>query len=92
MAKLYWVYILECDNGAFYTGYTNNLDRRYKDHCEGKAAKYTRSFKPVKIAQSWKFKEKSAAMRTEMYIKRLTQNEKLQLILNPDQLNLYITI
>ena len=31
----YWVYILECKNGAFYTGYTNDVEKRYRDHCAG---------------------------------------------------------
>ena len=43
----FWVYILECANGGSYTGYTNNLQKRYQEHCEGKGAKYTRSFKPL---------------------------------------------
>ena len=42
----YWVYILNCENGAFYTGYTTDLIRRYHEHLEG-SSKYTRSFKPL---------------------------------------------
>ena len=67
----YWVYILECSNGAFYTGYTHNLEKRYQEHCEGKGAKYTRSFKPLRIAQSWEAIDKAQAMKAEHMIDRL---------------------
>jgi putative endonuclease len=84
----FWVYILLCENGNYYTGYTNNLDRRYQEHLAGTAkCKYTRSFKPTKIAQSWEiFGEKSEAMRIEKYIKTLSKIEKEDLISNSDKL------
>lgn len=85
--KHYWVYILKCDNGNYYTGYTSDLVRRYKEHTLGTGkCKYTRSFKPLGIAQSWKIQNKSAAMRIEKSIKKMSKKEKEQLILNPDSL------
>ncbi|SVD82836.1 uncharacterized protein METZ01_LOCUS435690, partial [marine metagenome] len=53
--RCYWLYMLECENGSFYTGYTKNLAIRYYQHKSGKqSARYTRCFKPVKIAQCWR--------------------------------------
>lgn len=82
--KIYWVYILLCSNQSYYTGYTNNLEKRFQDHLAGKASKYTRSFKPIAIAQSWKIRgTKSKAMRLELYIKTLPKIKKEELICNP---------
>ena len=82
-AKPYWVYILECENGALYTGYTNDLTKRYKAHCKGTASKYTRSFKPLKIAQFWQVAEKKTALQVEHRIKQLTRAQKDALIADP---------
>lgn len=81
----YWVYMLECSNGHYYTGYTNNIDKRYAAHLSGTASKYTRAFKPISIAQSWKIENgKSMAMQIEHQIKRLSRAEKERIIKNPD--------
>jgi len=83
----YWVYILNCSNGAYYTGYTTDLERRYNEHVTGTGkCKYTRSFKPVSIAQSWRVSDKSVAMKIEKYIKQLSRRQKELLVLNPEQL------
>ncbi|KTD69228.1 MULTISPECIES: GIY-YIG nuclease family protein [Legionella] len=82
--KTYWVYILRCNNHSYYTGYTDNLEKRFQEHLAGKGSKYTRSFKPLSIAQSWVIKgDKSIAMRVERYIKKLSKAQKEQLVLNP---------
>lgn len=84
----YWVYILLCENNSYYTGYTNNLEKRYQSHLDGTGrCKYTRSFKPVKIAQSWHIVEgKAAAMKLERYIKKLSRAHKEKLIAEPSLL------
>lgn len=80
----YWVYILLCENGNYYTGYTTNLERRLQEHAQGSAkSKYTRSFKMVKLMRAWEFDTKSQAMSAEIYIKKLTKLEKIALIKNP---------
>ncbi len=88
MSKRYCVYILKCNNGNYYTGYTSDLVRRYQEHLEGTIkCKYTRSFKPLGIAGSWQVRGgKSAAMRLENLIKNLSKSEKEQLIANPDSI------
>ena len=86
--QIYWIYILHCSNNTYYTGYTNNLEKRYQSHVNGTGkCKYTRSFKPTHIAQSWMIKgTKAEAMRVEAYIKTLSRTQKEALILNPDSL------
>lgn len=85
--RCYWVYILLCQNGAYYTGYTTDLERRYQDHLTGNASKYTRSFKPLRIAQSWQIiGSKSFAMKIECQIKRMNKKQKEELILFPERL------
>lgn len=84
----YQVYILLCSNGNYYTGYTNDLKRRYKEHLDGSIkCKYTRSFKPLNIAQCWEVSNcKNTALRIEKYIKSLKKKDKEQLILYPEKL------
>lgn len=87
MDQTYWVYILLCKNGAYYTGYTNNLNRRFEEHRAGTAkCKYTRSFKPIKIAQSWQVNQAKTAQHLESKIKQLSRKEKEKLILSPELL------
>ncbi len=86
--KNYWVYILLCSNQSYYTGYTDNLEKRYQSHLDGSGrCKYTRSFKPIKIAQSWLVEEdKLLAMQLERDIKKRSREGKIKLILNPQLL------
>ncbi len=87
MAKSFWVYILYCNNGHYYCGYTTDLNRRYQEHVAGSRCKYTRSFKPIGIAQSWQIMgDKSLAMAIERYIKKLSKSEKTFLINHPETL------
>lgn len=85
----YWVYILHCENNTYYTGYTNDLAKRYKSHIDGTGrCKYTRSFKPLGIAQCWKINDsKVLAMQMEREIKKLSRVEKEKLIANPAMLS-----
>ena len=72
--------MLLIENGAFYCGYTDVLEKRFKAHMEGKGAKYTRANKPLKIVFSKEFETKSEAMKEEMRIKKLSHKENLTLI------------
>ena len=87
--KCYWVYILHCENDSYYTGYTNDLAKRYHSHVMGTGkCKYTKSFKPLGIAQCWKINgDKSLAMKVERYIKKLSRDEKLKIISQPSTLS-----
>ena len=75
----YYVYILLCADGTFYTGYTTDLEKRIDTHNKGKGAKYTRARLPVKLHWSWIYKSKSEAMKAEYKIKQLSRIEKKNL-------------
>ena len=75
-----YVYIVECSDGTFYTGWTNNLEKRIDMHSKGVGAKYTKGRGPVKLVYNEIFETKEDAMRREYQIKKLTRQEKLLLI------------
>lgn len=68
------------ENNTLYCGYTDDVERRFKQHLSGKGAKYTRSHKPLKVVYSKEFETKSEAMKEEARIKKLSHQEKLKLI------------
>ncbi len=71
------LYLLECKNGAFYAGITNNLEQRYAAHASGKGARYTRANPPVKILASKLYADRSAASVAEAQLKQLPRHKKL---------------
>ena len=75
-----YTYILECKDGTFYTGWTNNLEKRLKDHNDGKGAKYTKTRRPVVLAYYEEFATKEEAMKREYMIKQMKRSEKKKLI------------
>jgi putative endonuclease len=75
----YYVYIIQCRGGSFYTGYTKNLDSRMKLHTNGKGARYTKMHKPKKLVHIEEFASISEAMKREKRIKKLTHRQKLEL-------------
>ena len=80
MDKSYFVYLLLTERNTLYCGYTDNLEKRFQKHIEGKGAKYTRANKPLKIVYSKEFKTKQEAMQEECRIKALPRKEKEKLI------------
>lgn len=77
-----YTYILECRDSTLYTGWTSDLEKRLRDHNEGRGAKYTRGRRPVRLAYCEEFETKEEAMRREWEIKRLGRAEKLKIIEN----------
>ena len=75
-----YTYIVECADGSFYCGWTNDLEKRIKAHNEGKGAKYTKPRLPVKLVYFEEFDTKEEAMSREYHIKQLTRAEKERLI------------
>ena len=67
---------------TIYTGYTANLTRRITQHRENKGARYTKGEKEIKLLYTENFVERSDAMKRELEIKRLSRQEKLELIKN----------
>lgn len=78
--KVNYTYILECKDGTYYTGWTNNLEKRLKVHNEGRGAKYTKARLPVSLIYYEEFQAKEEAMRREYAIKRMTRCEKENLM------------
>ena len=76
----FYVYILLCTDGSFYTGYTKNIGRRTKLHANGKGARYTRTHKPERVAYVELFESRAEAMRREREIKKLSHQQKKNLI------------
>jgi putative endonuclease len=83
-----FVYMLECENGSYYTGSTDDPARRYEEHLKGTArAKYTRSFKPVRMARCWRLSgARGAAIRIERLVQGLSRKEKDAIVAEPGML------
>jgi len=77
---LWYVYIIECKDGTLYTGITNNLERRIKDHNSGKGCRFTKYRRPVKLAHNEGVASRSEALKREAQIKGLVRDRKLDLI------------
>jgi len=74
------VYILQCNDGSFYTGITPNLERRFQEHKEGRGGRYTSLHKPSRIAYSENFMTRSDALKRERQIKGWSRQKKENLI------------
>ncbi|NME36398.1 MULTISPECIES: GIY-YIG nuclease family protein [Fusobacterium] len=81
MKKEKWyVYMLRCQDDSIYTGITKNVEKRYKQHMEGKGAKYTRSHKCKKIEVIFEEENKSNAAKLEYFLKQKSKIEKEKII------------
>ncbi|MBE1556198.1 GIY-YIG nuclease family protein [Sporosarcina limicola] len=72
----HFFYVLECKDGSYYAGYTNDLEKRIRVHNEGKGAKYTRAKRPVRYIYHENFETKREAMRAEYQFKQLKRDAK----------------
>lgn len=80
--KHYYVYFARCADDTIYTGYTTDLAQREKQHNAGKGARYTQGRRPVKFIYHEKHKTLSAALRREYKLKKLSREEKENIIAN----------
>jgi len=78
--KSYYVYLLLCDDGSYYTGYTNNVTSRLEKHKKGYGARYTRMRKPKRVVYVEEFRTRGDATRREQQIKALSHREKHELV------------
>ncbi len=76
----HYTYMLLCSDDTIYTGYTTDLERRIKEHNEGRGAAYTRGRTPVILVHREKFSTRSQAQKREYEIKQLSRQEKVALI------------
>ena len=75
-----YTYMVECSDGSLYTGWTNCIENRLKDHNSGKGARFTRGRGPVTLRYLEISDTKSEAMKREAAIKKLNHAQKIQLI------------
>jgi putative endonuclease len=75
----YYVYIILCEGNSLYTGYTKNVDARFRLHKKGKAARYTRIHKPKRLIHVEEFDSRAEAMKREKRIKKLNHRQKMKL-------------
>ena len=75
-----YTYIVKCSDGTFYTGWTNDLEKRISAHNSGKGAKYTQSRRPAILVYYEEFCTKEEAMRREYEIKQMPRQRKQRLI------------
>lgn len=80
-----YTYIVKCSDGSLYTGWTNDLEKRIRDHNAGNGAKYTKSRRPVELVYFESFASRQEAMRREWKIKQMSRSEKMELFRNKDQ-------
>lgn len=73
---MWYLYILECINGALYTGITQNVERRFKEHSSGKGGHYTSYNRPIRILYTEPFQDLLMAERRESQIKRWSKAKK----------------
>ncbi len=84
--KRYYVYILRCKDKAFYTGLTDNVERRFQEHLTGEDTFYTKYNQPIKIVYKEEFSNLLDAQKREGQIKGWTHKKKEALINNDLQL------
>jgi len=78
-----WIlYLLECESGAYYTGITTDLERRFNEHLAGVGARYTRANAPRKVMAIKQFLTRSDASRAEAFVKRLPKLKKVAYFLD----------
>ncbi len=73
----WFLYLLECRNGAYYAGITNNLESRFAAHLSGKGARYTRANPPIRILASKGYPDRSSASSAEVQLKKRKREQKL---------------
>ncbi len=76
----FYVYMLVCIDGSFYTGYTRNIQARTKLHASGQGARYTKAHKPQEVVYVELFDSQAKAMKREKEIKKMSHKHKLQLV------------
>ncbi|MBN1688601.1 MAG: GIY-YIG nuclease family protein [Candidatus Omnitrophica bacterium] len=80
------LYILRCSDGSLYTGITNDLNRRFKMHSEGKASRYTRTRRPVEILYEEKCGTRTQAMVRECKVKSYPRIKKEELFIQKSRI------
>jgi len=72
----WWLYVLECEGGALYTGISVDVARRLAQHWRGTAAAYTRLRRPLRLVGAVEVGTRSEALKLEYAFKQLPADEK----------------
>lgn len=83
-----YMYVVECCDGTYYTGYTTDVKKRIAVHNSGKGAKYTRARLPVKLIYVEGFDSKEEAMSAEALLKRKKRPQKERFLSENQEKNL----
>ncbi len=83
-----YMYVVECRDGSYYTGYTTDVKKRVAVHNSGKGAKYTRARLPVKLIYAQGFDSKEEAMSAEAFLKRKKRAQKERFLSENQEKNL----
>ena len=75
----YYCYLLQCEDGSFYCGWTNDLQRRFTMHTKGRGSRYTRIRLPVRLVYFEELQSRAEAMKREISLKKLNHNQKKKL-------------
>ena len=91
---MYYVYIIRCKDNSIYTGKTKKLKRRVKEHItkSKKCAKYTKNHIAMNLEAYWITEDRRLASKLEYQIKKLTKNEKEEIIVNKEKFNEYLSL
>lgn len=84
MAAKWFVYLLECRNGALYCGITTDVGRRFTEHQSGKGARYTRLNPPLAIVAVKEYPDRSSASKAEWQVKKLPRARKVAALADTD--------
>jgi len=76
----FWVYILRCSDGSYYTGHTDNLEKRISEHQAGKIPAYTSTRLPVELVFKQDFPTREEALAVEQQIKGWNRKKKEAMI------------
>lgn len=80
----WFLYLLECKGGAYYTGIAKDVQARFNAHKEGKGARYTRANPPVRIVAFKPYPDRSEASVAEAKLKKMPRGEKLEFFFKKD--------
>lgn len=80
---MWHLYLIECNNGAYYAGITTDLAARYQAHARGEGARYTKANPPLRLIASRMYPDRPSASRAEWEIKRLRKSKKLAYLIEP---------
>lgn len=89
---MYYTYMIRCKGNTLYTGITTDIERRFSEHSEKdeKGAKYTKSHTVVKIEAVWESNNRSQASKLEFALKKLTKQQKEELILDNNKFESFL--